>query len=248
MSASQKYTLGFYEQEATSSRALARRLVPFLDSLFASGRLGAIVDVGCGRGEVLAEFERRMHRRLALGIDGEWAAAETLAPLFVSWDLTRPVTWLGEFDLALCLEVAEHLPASAADTLVDTLVQAAPVVCFSAAVPGQGGTHHVNEQFPAFWQRKFAQRGFACYDLLRRVLLRDRSVPSEYAQSILLYARLGFLPQHRAVSGRVELRVRDDYLPRVGRIVDALPSGLREAAFPLYRKAVGFTVHRALGR
>jgi hypothetical protein len=49
------------------------------------------------------------------------------------------------FDLAISLEVAEHLPEGSAGALVSTLIEAAPVVVFSAAIKGQSGTNHINE-------------------------------------------------------------------------------------------------------
>ena len=50
-------------------------------------------------------------------------------------DLRRSFRLERRFDLALCLEVAEHLPAKAADAFVASLVELAPVVVFSAAMP-----------------------------------------------------------------------------------------------------------------
>jgi len=44
-------------------------------------------------------------------------------------------------------------PSSAA------LVKAAPVVLFSAAIPLQGGTEHVNEQWQSYWAKLFAEHG-----------------------------------------------------------------------------------------
>ena len=63
------------------------------------------------------------------------------------------------FDLVNCLEVAEHLDASRADSFVDDLCALGDVVVFSAAIPGQGGTHHVNEQFQSYWQERFRRNG-----------------------------------------------------------------------------------------
>src|SRR5258705_2503097 len=73
-----------------------------------------------------------------------------------SWNLGR------RFEVVLCMEVAEHLPKLHASTLIDTLVIHSDYVVFSAACPGQGGQHHVNCQWPAYWQSLFNRRGFAC--------------------------------------------------------------------------------------
>ena len=66
------------------------------------------------------------------------------------------------FDLAFCLEVAEHLPPYLGDRLVDFLALRAPVVVFTAAPPGQGGIGHVNEQDKAYWIARFERRGMRC--------------------------------------------------------------------------------------
>ena len=63
-------------------------------------------------------------------------------------------------DVFVCTEVAEHLPASAADRLVDLVCLATRWVVFTAAPPGQGGVDHVNEQPREYWMEKFNARGF----------------------------------------------------------------------------------------
>jgi hypothetical protein len=89
----------------------------------------------------------------------------------------------------LCLEVAEHLPADSAPTLIDSLVSLGPVILFSAAIPFQGGTHHVNEQWPEYWARHFSPR-----DIMRTVRRRFgvHDVEWYYAQNILLYVERGY--------------------------------------------------------
>lgn len=68
------------------------------------------------------------------------------------------------FDLVSCLEVAEHLPEAAADTLCDTIARhmsQGSVLVFSAASPGQGGEHHLNLQPAWYWRTKFYNRGIS---------------------------------------------------------------------------------------
>lgn len=65
-----------------------------------------------------------------------------------------------KYDLALSFELAEHLPERYADNLVDTLANAGDTIVMTAATPGQGGTHHVNEQPREYWYEKFQSRGF----------------------------------------------------------------------------------------
>jgi hypothetical protein len=89
--------------------------------------------------------------------------------------------------LALSLEVAEHLPPESANSFVASLVQLAPAVLFSAAVPGQGGVQHINEQWQSFWARCFERQGYRTVDILRPRIWADSRVAFYYRQNALLY-------------------------------------------------------------
>jgi len=148
----------------------------------------SVVDVGCGTGVFLDEFEKRGVNTI-LGLDGP-AAKEVFKPdrsSFLTVDLASPVRLNRRFDLALCLEVAEHLPADSADCLVETLTDLAPVVLFSAAHPSQGGQGHVNEQWPAYWYRRFARHGYVALDVLRGPLSDDPGVLDCYRRNLVFY-------------------------------------------------------------
>ena len=64
-------------------------------------------------------------------------------------DLAQPLQIDRRFDLALSLEVAEHLPPECGSEFVQTLTDLSSVILFSAAIPFQGGTDHLNEQWPS---------------------------------------------------------------------------------------------------
>ena len=70
----------------------------------------------------------------------------------------------------------------------------------SAAIPGQGGTKHVNEQWPAYWARLFAEHGYVHVDSLRRQLWHDDAVAPCYAQNTLLYVAADELARHEALA------------------------------------------------
>jgi hypothetical protein len=108
---------------------------------------------------------------------------------FTPMNLTEPIKMDEHFDLALCLEVAEHLPSRTSAQLVRGLTDLAPIALFSAAVPGQGGTGHVNEQWPEYWRNLFKERGFAMLDPIRPLLREDHRVEICYLTSSPLYAR-----------------------------------------------------------
>jgi hypothetical protein len=125
-----------------------------------------------------------------LGIDGDYVDPSQLrieAGELLVRDLGRPIGIERRFDLALCLEVAEHLPEARADGFVADLVALAPAVLFSAAIPFQGGTGHLNEQWPEHWAGRFAAHGYLVLDCVRPRVWNDPGVEFWYAQNTLLY-------------------------------------------------------------
>jgi hypothetical protein len=86
------------------------------------------------------------------------------------------------------LEVAEHLPSQSADELVEALVDLSDLICFSAAVPGQGGYQHINERWQSYWAQKFLERGFQAFDIIRPQIAGDQKIPFYYRQNIVVYA------------------------------------------------------------
>jgi hypothetical protein len=91
------------------------------------------------------------------------------------------------------LEVAEHIPAESADDFIKTLTSLAPAVLFSAAVPGQGGVGHRNEQWQSYWATLFYNHGYLPLDFVREEIWGNRSVSWWYAQNILLYVKKDLL-------------------------------------------------------
>jgi len=105
---------------------------------------------------------------------------------FLQHDLAEPIKLGKRFDLAISLEVAEHLPSGCADQFVENLVSLSNFVLFSAAPPLQGGTNHINEQPIEYWVEKFEQRGYVAIDCLRPYLWNDDRIGSWYRQNIML--------------------------------------------------------------
>jgi SAM-dependent methyltransferase len=124
-------------------------------------RPASVIDIGCGPGCYLVPFKR--HGCEILGVDACPTAGRVIPGNFERVDLRFPYTPPNRFDLALCIEVAEHLEAEWADVLIETLAGCTDTILFSAAVPGQPGQYHVNVQSPEFWLSKFADRGYAMH-------------------------------------------------------------------------------------
>jgi 2-polyprenyl-3-methyl-5-hydroxy-6-metoxy-1,4-benzoquinol methylase len=139
-----------YREVPLVDRALVRARAFLSDLTFIEPfvpRRGFVVDLGCGHGIWLETFTRHGVEDF-IGVDGEWVPPEKLhfpPERFVAHRLDKPLQLGRRFDLAVSLEVAEHLPARGARQFVKNIADLAPCVLFSAAVPYQRGTDHVNE-------------------------------------------------------------------------------------------------------
>ncbi len=190
-----EYTAEFFANHQQLARRSAEAIVPIVMELVAPT---SVVDLGCGIGTWLAAFVRHGVDDV-LGVDGEWVPLDALEiprERFVAARLDRPLKLDRQFDLAVSLEVAEHLPESAAKQFVATAVALAPCVLFSAAIPHQGGRGHVNEQWPEYWAKRFADHGYVVVDAIRPRIWSMPGVAVWYRQNTLVFAR------EEAVAGR----------------------------------------------
>jgi hypothetical protein len=152
----------------------------------------SVVDVGSGVGAwALTAIESGITDVVA--IDGAYVArTELLIPSdqFVAIDLSASFSLQRRFDLAICMEVAEHLPPSRASSFISDLCRLADVVLFSAAIPGQGGVEHVNLRWPSYWAEAFSRQGFGVEDIRPR-FWRDQRIAWWYRQNAMLATRDG---------------------------------------------------------
>ncbi len=196
------YDAGYHAALQRGSRSSAEHVLPrILDIAIPA----SVIDFGCGSGGWLATAAALGVAEIQ-GVDGPWVEPSTLEippEHFLIADLAAPLDLGRRFDLALCLEVAEHLPPENAATLIETLTAHAPVVLFSAAVPGQGGEGHVNEAWPNVWRDRFSLLGFACFDVVRGAIWRDPRVEPWYRQNLLVYASRERLARDRALAARL---------------------------------------------
>jgi SAM-dependent methyltransferase len=155
----------------------------------------SVCDVGCAQGAWLAVFKEHGVERI-LGIDGDYVERDQLKideREFLAADLEQGVPVAGRFDLAVSLEVAEHLAPESAPLFIDGLVELAPAVLFSAAIPGQGGRGHVNEQWPGVWSELFGRHDYVAIDCIRARIWLERSVNVWYRQNTLLFVHRSLL-------------------------------------------------------
>lgn len=177
-----------YEEIRGGAKRSAAAIVPWLLEFIPAK---TVLDVGCGEGWFAREFA-------AHGC-ATWAIDSTVQGISASYAnllvfehrdlLTCETLYRGHVDLAVCLEVAEHLPESRAEWLIDQLCAIAPVVVFSAAIPGQGGHGHLNEQWPSYWIPLFEGNGFTVTDAARLTFWDQGHVEPWYRQNLMIAAR-----------------------------------------------------------
>ena len=201
------YPTDFYQNRRAHTAHAAHRILGALPPALPRAR---VADIGCGTGTWLAAA-LELGATSAFGIEGNWVTPAMLDDpriAFAPQDLEQRFTG-PRVDLAISLEVGEHLSPTRAASFVADLVALAPAVLFSAAIPGQGGVAHVNEQWHSWWARHFATHGYTAHDIIRPAIWTDEAIPAWYRQNAILYldegtrTRLGFTPADPALLDKV---------------------------------------------
>jgi hypothetical protein len=180
------------------SRESSDVVAPLLFDLL--GIPASVVDFGCGVGAWLAGFAAAGVQDF-VGLEGghpDPGQVQVPADRIHLIDLQEPVDLGRAFDVALSLEVGEHLPADCSGVYVESIARHTDAVLFSAAIPRQGGIDHINEQWPSYWFDLWQAQEFDCFDVVRWQVWDNRLVEAWYRQNLLLYARGARADQLRA--------------------------------------------------
>lgn len=151
-----------------------------------------VMDIGCGTGALLEAIGShgvsvKGFEYSDAGLEFCWRRNLDVVKFDLVADLPAPDE---RCDVVVSTEVAEHLPASAADRYVALLCSLAPVIVFTAARPGQGGRDHINEQPHEYWIEKFAGLGFEFQrerSLEWRRAWKSREIPYWYHQNLMIF-------------------------------------------------------------
>lgn len=196
------YSDEFYLFQHEGAVRSAKEVVPYVLELI---QPNSVIDVGCGIGSWLSVFKEWGVDDI-LGVDANIDEKLLKIPRdsFVVSDLKNPIENNKQFDLAISLEVAEHLPIEHARLFIDNLSKLAPVILFSAAIPRQGGYCHLNEQWPEFWARYFLKNGFEVIDCIRKRIWNKNNVEWWYAQNLLLFAKKEYIDSNPVLKKEYE--------------------------------------------
>lgn len=182
------YDNDFYATSRSGMMQSAAALVPLLMTQCQWPK--TIIDVGCGEGWWAVEFAK--HGCDVTGMDGGWHGKHQLGENFIPHNLADPIPAFDKFDAVVCLEVAEHLRPARARTFINDLCDLTNpdgFVIFSAAIPGQGGTGHINEQWPGYWSKLFNENGFAVNSDFRFGIWDDDRIENWYRQNLMIAYR-----------------------------------------------------------
>ena len=189
------YTGQFYAKTRFGALRSARIMVPLIIEML---QPGSVIHLGCGIGTWLAVF-REHGIEDVLGVDADLFYRKMLQvpkDKFLGFDLRQPFHLDREFDLALSLEVAEHLPHECAEMFVSSLTRLAPAILFSAAIPYPGGEYSMNEQWPNYWATLFLDRSYVVIDSIRWKVWENEAVDWWYAQNTLLFVKKSYAEDH----------------------------------------------------
>jgi SAM-dependent methyltransferase len=241
------YDDSFFDYISVGSTRSAAIVVPEILSHFG---MNSVSDIGCGRGAWLTEWARAGIAD-ATGVDGDYVDPKNLLIAkenFVTRDLTSRFHLGRKFDLVTSLEVGEHIRPEATDIYLDNLCDHSDAVLFSAAVPGQGGTYHVNEQTYEFWRKRFAVRGYRVFDFVRPAIISNRQVEPWYRYNSLFFARESAL--HRLSAAALATEIKPDRAipilsPAAWRVRNAvirqLPTSLVDVLIELKHRYIALT-------
>lgn len=210
------YDKGFYQDQQDGSSRSAAIIIPKIFEIYSPA---SVLDIGCGVGTWLKVFKEKHGVKEVCGVDGEYVNQDMLQiskDEFVFHNLEQQYTPKKKYDLAISMEVGEHLPETSADKLVAALTQASDFVMFSAALKGQTGTYHINEQYPEYWAKKFTDRGYVCIDHIRKQVWNNRDIEVWYRQNVLLFVKKDvFERDFKNKLGDSQQKTDPDFLTRI---------------------------------
>lgn len=184
------YSESFYANQSDGSFRSAMAVLPELFGIV--GVPSSVVDIGCGVG-TWAAAATACGVKTVVGLDGAYVPKNNLhipKECFFDCDLNIKIkSFEKKFDMGICLEVAEHLSEARADKFIEELTLCSETILFSAAIPGQGGESHINEQWQSYWINKFNKNGYFIEFDLRPLIWINPHIEFWYRQNIFYFSK-----------------------------------------------------------
>jgi hypothetical protein len=202
----ENYQDNFFEYHLQGAISSAENVIPVVKEYIDPA---SVIDIGCGIGAWLSVWKKSGVKEI-MGVDGEYVDTSKLLieqDEFKPFNLERAFTLDKKYELVTSLEVAEHIPAKYARVFVESLCSLGNVILFSAAIPAQEGTMHVNEQYPDYWVNIFAENGFIPVDCLRKKIWNNKNIQWWYRQNMLLFVNKDMLANYPTLN---ELAIHSD--------------------------------------
>jgi SAM-dependent methyltransferase len=208
------YDKTFYNLLQSGSYVSAKKVLPIVQELF---HPTSVLDLGCGVGYWIKVWKDELKVEDVLGIEGSYVTEDMFyldKKFLQNEDLKMPLHLTRKYDLVMSLEVAEHIEEKYSDTFIQNLVNAGDIILFSAAIKGQIGTYHVNEQMPEYWAEKFAQHDYIPVDFIRPLIWNDTDIDYWYRQNILLFVNKEKLREYPQLQFATQA-TKPDFLTRI---------------------------------
>ena len=167
------YTRGYFEKIQQEEGLQAFRLERILYDLY---KPKSVIDWGCANGLYLEPFMTEDGCKV-LGVENASVAIEMRHPdiQIIKADITQKISFtptklqpvggdpsvpVPKFDMALCIEVLEHLEEKDAKVAIDNICRSSDRLVVSIAREWQTGPGHLNLKPIEYWIQKFGWQGF----------------------------------------------------------------------------------------
>jgi hypothetical protein len=192
----QPYSTKIHSADYIRSLQSAKEILPLVLNKYKP--ISSVIDVGGGIGAWLHAAHDYNVGTLFL-IDGDYVTKDHLKIneiKLINHNLEFELPSVNKrFDLAISVEVAEHLSEARADSFIKDLCGLSDLILFSAAIPGQGGHKHINEKWLSYWVELFSQHGYFPDDFIRSQIWKNKNIEWWYRQNIIIFQKNGSLRQ-----------------------------------------------------
>lgn len=197
------YDANFYDLIRPGCQSSANEIIPWLFNFYwdSTRPIRHVIDIGCGEGWFGAKLGDLTNAHISLWDNDGFDSPNRAEGNWSKLDLEN-FTIDFQPDLIICLEVAEHLTEKAGRNLVKEIAKSTDHVLWSAAIPGQGGHGHINEQWSNYWIHQFNELGFTA-EPIGLEFWGNEKVEPWYQQNLLWFSRTNVCLEKQYVTSHI---------------------------------------------